>query len=80
MKVDCDFQDVETADTFTTMEAWDEVLDVVRLREEVRKKRYDAKQTLFKREVWHGKAASGAVGLARIGRGCHISGAYAESV
>ena len=62
-EVDCDFQDVETADTFTTMEAWDEVLDVVRLREEVRKKRYDAKPTLFKREVWHGKAASERLGL-----------------
>ena len=62
-KVDCDFQDVETADTFTTVEAWKEVLEVVRMREEVRKKRSDARQTSFMKEVWEGQEACERLGL-----------------
>ena len=36
-----DFKDVETADTYSTEEAWTEALEVVRLREEARKRRPD---------------------------------------
>jgi glycine/D-amino acid oxidase-like deaminating enzyme len=63
--VDCDFQDVETADVYTTDKAWAEVLEVVQLREEVRKRRPDVKP-LIKRHVWHGQKASEHLGLPNI--------------
>ena len=60
--VDCDFLDVETADTYSTKEAWEGVLEVARLREEARKRRHDT-EPLIKRQIWHGKEASERVGL-----------------
>lgn len=63
--VDCDFQDVETADVYTTHEAWEKVLEVVHLREEVSKKRHDVKP-LIKRHVWHGQKAREHLGLPNI--------------
>ena len=60
--VDCDFQDVETADTYSTQEAWEGVLEVARLREEARQRRHDT-ELLVKRQIWHGKDASDRVGL-----------------
>jgi glycine/D-amino acid oxidase-like deaminating enzyme len=63
--VDCDFQDVETADVYMTDEGWEEMLEVVRLRDEVRKRRPDVKP-LIKREIWYGQKASGHLGLPNI--------------
>jgi glycine/D-amino acid oxidase-like deaminating enzyme len=63
--VDCDFQHVETADAYTTDEAWAAVLEVVRLREEARERRSDA-EPLIKRDVWHGQEASEHLGLPNI--------------
>lgn len=60
--VDCDFQDVETADTYSTKKAWEGVLEVARLREETRDRRHDT-ESLVKRQIWHGKEASERVGL-----------------
>ena len=63
--VDCDFQDVETVDAYYTKEAWEEVLEVVRLREEVGKRRPDM-QPLIKKRIWHGKEAAEHLGLPNI--------------
>jgi glycine/D-amino acid oxidase-like deaminating enzyme len=63
--VNCDFENVETSDAYTTNEAWATVLDVVRLREEVRKRRPDP-EPLIKREVWYGEKASEHLGLPNI--------------
>ena len=63
--VDCDFMDVETADTYTTDEAWENVLEVLSLREEARRKRPGVKP-LIKREVWHGEKARQHLGLPNI--------------
>ncbi len=60
--VDCDFQDVETADTYSTKDAWEGVLEVARMREEARKRRHDT-EPLVKRQIWHGKEASERLGL-----------------
>jgi glycine/D-amino acid oxidase-like deaminating enzyme len=61
-EVDCDFQDVETADVYTTAEGWEEVLEIIQLREEVRKKRPDV-APLIERKIWHGEKASEYLGL-----------------
>ena len=63
--VDCDFQDVETADIYTTEEAWAEVLEVVRVREEVRRRRPEA-GPLTKRKVMHGQEAIDRMGMPTI--------------
>jgi glycine/D-amino acid oxidase-like deaminating enzyme len=60
--VHCDFQDVETADTYYTEEGWQEVLEALRFREEVSKRRPVAK-SLIKRRVWHGHQARAHLGL-----------------
>ncbi|KAK7969688.1 hypothetical protein PG996_001874 [Apiospora saccharicola] len=61
--VDCDFRDVQTADVFTTPEAWDEALAVVRKREEVVRRRPGAGGPFVERRVWEGEAAQERVGL-----------------
>ena len=60
--VDCDFRDVETADTYSTKQAWEGILEVARLREEASHRRPDM-ESLGKRQIWHGKEASERVGL-----------------
>ena len=60
--VDCDFQDVETADTYSTDEAWAEALELVRLREDLRKRRPDL-SPLTEKVVWHGQNAREHLGL-----------------
>lgn len=37
--VDCDFQEVEICDAYVTREAWEQLLEVITMRDEVRKKR-----------------------------------------
>jgi glycine/D-amino acid oxidase-like deaminating enzyme len=64
-KVDCDFQDVQTADAYYSEEAWAEVLEVVHAREEVYERRSDVK-SLIKRQVWHGQEARDHLGLPNI--------------
>ncbi|EXJ61615.1 hypothetical protein A1O7_02043 [Cladophialophora yegresii CBS 114405] len=64
-KVNCDFQDVETADAYYTARGWAEVLEVIRYREEVRKRRQDV-QSSIKRNVWHGQAAREHLGLPNV--------------
>ena len=61
-KVDCDFQNVETADTYSTHEAWSKALEVLQLREAARKRRPDLK-ALNKKVVWHGQEACEHLGL-----------------
>ena len=63
--VDNDFIDVETADAYLTEEAWSEVLEVVRLREEVRQRRPDA-GPLTERKVMHGQVARDCMGMPAI--------------
>ncbi|MCJ1406818.1 hypothetical protein MMC19_000888 [Ptychographa xylographoides] len=63
--IDNDFRDVETADMYLTQEAWDGVLEVVKLREEVRKRRPDA-GPLTKRKVMHGQEARDTMGMPSI--------------
>lgn len=63
--VDCDFQCVETVDAYTTEEAWAEILEVVRLREEVGKNRPGVAPSI-KRTVLHGQKASEYLGLPNI--------------
>jgi glycine/D-amino acid oxidase-like deaminating enzyme len=60
--VDCDFQDLDTSDVYVTERGWAEVLQVVRFREAVRKRRPDWKP-LMRREVWHGEDAEKRLGL-----------------
>ncbi|OCT49598.1 FAD dependent oxidoreductase superfamily protein [Cladophialophora carrionii] len=61
-QVDCDFQDVETADAYYTARGWAEALDVMRYREEVSRRRPDVPSPIGKR-VWHGRAARERLGL-----------------
>ena len=63
--VDCDFQDVETADVYVTDEAWSDVVETVQLREAVRQKRPDA-GPLTKRKVMHGEYARKKMGMPSI--------------
>jgi glycine/D-amino acid oxidase-like deaminating enzyme len=56
--VECDFQDVETADAFVTHEAWAQVLDVLKTREEVGKG-----VRLIKRRVLDGREAEKQLGI-----------------
>lgn len=60
--VDCDFQPVETADAYYLDDAWAELLDVIRLREEAYRRRPDVKR-LINRTVWHGEKAREHLGL-----------------
>jgi glycine/D-amino acid oxidase-like deaminating enzyme len=64
-KVDCDFQDVETADAYYTEQGWAEVLDVIKYRQEVSKRRPDVRP-LIKRKVWHGQEAWEHLGLPNV--------------
>lgn len=64
-KVDCDFQDVETADTYYTDKGWAEVLDVIRFREEVSRRKPGVRR-LITRRVWHGQQAREHLGLPNI--------------
>ncbi|KAL9109982.1 MAG: hypothetical protein Q9227_005505 [Pyrenula ochraceoflavens] len=61
-QVDCDFRDVVTADTYVTEEEWEKVLDVVRIREEVRQRRPDA-GPLTPRTVLQGREARERLGM-----------------
>lgn len=63
--VDCDFQDVETADVFVEQEKWKKVLATVEAREEVRQRRVDA-MPLTQRKVWHGEEAQNRLGMRNI--------------
>ena len=60
--VDCDFEDVETADCYSTEEGWEGVKDVLRVRKEVGK-RHGVERTLVERRVWEGKEAERLLGL-----------------
>jgi glycine/D-amino acid oxidase-like deaminating enzyme len=60
-----DFLAVQTADVYVTEEAWAEVLDVVKLREEVRQRRPDS-GSLTPRKVWQGKEARERMGMPSI--------------
>jgi glycine/D-amino acid oxidase-like deaminating enzyme len=64
-KVDCDFQDVETADAYYTEQGWAEVLDVIKYRQEV-SKRWPDVRPLIKRKVWHGQDAREHLGLPNV--------------
>lgn len=55
-EVDCDFEDVETADTYIHEDEWAGVLEIVELREKIRQERNDA-GPLTKRKVLHGQEA-----------------------
>ena len=61
-KVDCDFQNVETADTYVTEEEWREVLEIVDFREKIRQRRPDA-GPLIKRKVLQGRGARDCLGI-----------------
>jgi glycine/D-amino acid oxidase-like deaminating enzyme len=61
--VDCDFQDVETCDTYVTREVWELLLEVIKMRDEVRKKRGNNPPLLVKRKIFHGKEAQEYLGL-----------------
>lgn len=63
--VDCDFEDVETVDSYYTDEAWEEVLEVMRFREEVGKRRPDVR-TPMKKTVWRGQEARDHLGLPNV--------------
>ncbi|KAK4942225.1 hypothetical protein LTR10_017982 [Elasticomyces elasticus] len=63
--VECDFQDVETSDTYYTEEAWTELLEVIRLREKAYRRRSDVKP-LINRSIWHGQNAREHLGLPNI--------------
>ena len=60
--VDCDFEDVETADLFATEHEWAKALEVIRFRDEVRRRRPDA-GTLLDRKIWHGQEARDRMGI-----------------
>ncbi|KAF1991207.1 FAD dependent oxidoreductase superfamily protein [Aulographum hederae CBS 113979] len=59
--VECDFEDVETADTYTVQQEWDDLLEVLRFREEVQR-RWNLQEREVKR-VWEGEAARKHLGL-----------------
>ncbi|KAF2233252.1 kinase-like protein [Viridothelium virens] len=63
--VENDFQDVETADVYVTQEAWNEVLEVIKLRERVRKRKPDA-GPLMKRKVVQGQEGRDTMGMLSI--------------
>ena len=63
--IDNDFVDVETADAYLTEKAWSEVLEAVRLREEIRQRRPDS-GPLTKRNVMHGQVARDRMGMPSI--------------
>jgi glycine/D-amino acid oxidase-like deaminating enzyme len=54
--VDCDFRDVETADTYVTEDQWNAVLDVMKMMAEIQKRRSDS-DPLMERKIWTGQAA-----------------------
>jgi glycine/D-amino acid oxidase-like deaminating enzyme len=56
--VDCDFEDVETADAFGTQETWKQALDILETRDAVGRG-----ARLVKRRVWHGPEAERYLGL-----------------
>lgn len=60
--VDCDFQEVETADAYYTAEAWKEVLEVIKIREKAGENSKGT-HSMIKRAVWHGQDASDYLGL-----------------
>ncbi|KAI0130028.1 FAD dependent oxidoreductase superfamily protein [Xylariales sp. AK1849] len=60
--VACDFQDVETADIYQTEQEWNKVVEVVRMREEVRQRRPDA-APITQRKVLQGEEAREKMGM-----------------
>ncbi|KAK9780286.1 putative FAD dependent oxidoreductase domain-containing protein [Seiridium cardinale] len=60
--VDCDFQNVETADCYLTEDAWAKVKEVLDIREELKKRRPDAVPPGVK-TVYEGEAASQHIGI-----------------
>ncbi|KKY27994.1 putative fad dependent oxidoreductase superfamily protein [Phaeomoniella chlamydospora] len=60
--VECDFEDVETADVYLTEEAWAEALEMRRLRERVHQRRSNIKARM-KLKVRHGAEASEYIGI-----------------
>ncbi|KAI1843171.1 hypothetical protein JX265_009910 [Neoarthrinium moseri] len=60
--IDCDFVDLQSADTYVTEEAWANVKEVLRMEEEVRERRPDAAHR-NPRKVYEGKAAQDRVGI-----------------
>ncbi|MCJ1435569.1 hypothetical protein MMC27_004943 [Xylographa pallens] len=63
--VDCDFQDVETADVFLTEEEWAEALEVKRFREEVQQRR-PVIRARMQLDVRHGAEARAYIGTPHI--------------
>ena len=63
--VDCDFQDLETADVYFSEEGWAGTLEVKRFREEVQQRKPDIKARM-KLEVRHGAEASEYLGIPNI--------------
>ena len=63
--VDCDFQDVETADVFLTEEKWAEALEVRRFRGESQQRRPDIRNRM-KLDVRHGAEARKYMGIPNI--------------
>ncbi|KAH8195533.1 hypothetical protein TruAng_010293 [Truncatella angustata] len=60
--VDCDFEDIETADVYLTKSEWAKIKEVLALRAEVRKRRPDA-VPLGDKKVFEGEAAARRVGI-----------------
>ncbi|MCJ1478088.1 hypothetical protein MMC13_006763 [Lambiella insularis] len=63
--VECDFQDVETADVYLTEEGWAEALEVKRFREQVHQRKPEIRVRV-EREVRHGAEARKYMGIANI--------------
>ncbi|ETS77299.1 hypothetical protein PFICI_11173 [Pestalotiopsis fici W106-1] len=64
-QVDCDFEDLDTADVYLTEAAWAEIKAVLELRREVQQRRPDDAPTGLK-EVFEGEAASRRVGIPNV--------------
>lgn len=61
-QVDCDFEDLDTADSYLTHEAWAKIKEVLEMRREVQQRRPDDAPRGVK-EVFEGEAASRRVGI-----------------
>jgi glycine/D-amino acid oxidase-like deaminating enzyme len=64
-EVQCDFQDVETADTYHDEKAFAEVLDILRVRDEAISRHPEMKISSHKR-VWQGQDARDHLGLPNV--------------
>ncbi|KAF2480846.1 FAD dependent oxidoreductase [Neohortaea acidophila] len=62
-EVECDFRAVETADLAATEAVWEEAMEVVRFREDVRRRRPDAGDLSSERKFWVGEEARERFGI-----------------